>query len=179
MAGPPLKPKEQRDSLNRLAAMIHWNTKTILGEAYAQLAPRYTGQISLAIPAFGDGDMAPHNWIESRDSKIFKTGGLVHDTDHSIVGRQSLLWDVAGAIIEWKLNWPSAKKLISALRNQSIAFQPAALHFHLLAYAAFRLAQTQICRNSNSQNSRERKRLYSAFKFYRAYLVSLLSKIPR
>ena len=171
---------EHAASISRLAEMLFWNTKEALGDS---LAERTRDCVSAAeaveIPlASGDGHLAPHEWIRvsplSRPRKIYKADCEGHDCNHTVVGRQCVLWDVAAVIIEWDLDLSDATPLLRPLQRSGFKIDPDALTFYLLAYAAFRMGLMSLTLSQTSDTT-EHHRLQSAFFFYQSKLANTLN----
>jgi len=96
--------------------------------------------------------MAPHEWIRTEKGNILKTDCWGHAFDHTCVGCQSVLWDVAGAILEWRMNHEQLSVFMKQLSDGGLFFAPETLTFYLLGYASFRLGML-----SMAQGSRDRE----------------------
>jgi hypothetical protein len=91
-------------------------------------------------PVLVDGRMQPHEWIVREDGILIKADGTTHGDDHFFPGPTDIAWDIAGAIVEWRLDENAREFLLERyfrasgddLRNRIDAF--------LLAYAMFRVA---------------------------------------
>jgi len=179
-AGPPLFSHESESGLKRLAEMLSCNTAEALDEAQASCAARWgefvrrRGVTSDIEQSFGDGHLAPYEWIRGSDGRILKADCFGHEADHTLIGKQSLAWDIAGAISEWQLDDSDEVRLLLAIRNAGIEFDPAFLFFHRLAYAAFRMGQTSLCAGLSSLGPPEQARLCRAQAGYRNELNRLL-----
>ncbi len=179
VAGPPLTPGEQHAARVRLRDLLYWNTWETLGEDAAfrarALADAVPGDADEG-PSYGDGRMTPHEWLRTACGQIVKTDAGGHDADHTIIGRQPLAWDIAGALVEWGLeNENAAAVLLAAVREAgAVVPAPAALRFYCLAYAAFRVGQTALCAQMISHDPRDQARLWRARYDYRAQLTRLL-----
>jgi hypothetical protein len=120
--------------------------------------------------------MAPHEVVLDGDGRLWKVGGGGYSRDHTAVGRQSILWDVAGAIVEWQLDDARARHLVTAVeRAGAIHVGPAALFVHVVAYAAFRVGQTSLCADLEAETA-ERDRLTRACRGYTATLSAALDQ---
>ena len=97
------------------------------------------------LPSYGDGRMAPHEFLLS-SGKLLKTDVWGHDSDHTIVGPQPLLWDIAGTIIEWNLP-PS---FLTHFDRRDLQINSNDLLFYLYAYTAFRLGMTSLAGNTEA-----------------------------
>ena len=150
--GTPMTREEAQISRQRLIEMLICNTREALGDQAAESAQFYTEKMQTdeLAPTYGDGHLAPHEWIcahanggrdnRTDDNRVLKTDCWGHSWDHTVIGRQSWLWDVAGAIVEWDLDAKSAAPLLSAVSTFRVgAFSSAELRFYFAAYAAFRL----------------------------------------
>lgn len=96
-----------------------------------------------------------------------------------MIGRQPIVWDVAGAIVEWKLNEGSARPLLDALRAHCTVEMPEqSLTFHVAAYAAFRVGMCSMGATQSGHDSDEAARLRSAESSYRQRLAALVTTSP-
>ncbi|MGX2039324.1 hypothetical protein ACWJKU_04210 [Methylocaldum sp. MU1018] len=166
---------EQHTALERLREMLYRNTRESLGEAAAERTLRWKRSIPLRLrPAYGDGRLGPEEWIRRTDGRLIKVDCAGHSADHTAVGRQPLVWDLAGAMVEWRLDDETARPLLNAFVDAG--GEPPALEtlaFYRAAYAAFRLGQCAICAGASDPN--ERRRLHRAGDSYKAQLVRILS----
>jgi hypothetical protein len=89
------------------------------------------------------------------------------------VGRQSVLWDVAGAIVEWRLDVIGTSALLGALAKH-LPVSADQLKFYSLSYAAFRMGAMSLCADITSDDA-ERARMTAAAKLYRDSLLLGLS----
>lgn len=94
-------------------------------------------------PAYGDGHLAPHEWLQDADDRIMKVDAGGHDFDHTAVGPQSVLWDVAGMMVEWRLARSAAAEVLARIGLP--AFLETALSCHVAAYSAFRAGVASLC----------------------------------
>lgn len=170
---------EQIASVSRLAEMLFWNTKETLGDAAAErtrdwISAAESSQISVAS---GDGHLAPHEWVRfaspSGSLKIFKTDSEGHDCDHTIVGSQPLLWDIAAAMTEWDLDFSAAAPLLQSIRRAQVPIDSEALTFYLMAFAAFRMGVMSLALSQTAEGS-EHVRIQNAFFFYQSKLANAL-----
>lgn len=171
-ANPENSADARKTSVSRLADMLYWNCKEALGDAAADETRRWVSAAECTgVPlAYGDGHLAPHEWIRTGTGAILKTDCEGHDADHTMVGRQSLLWDVAGAMIEWDLNSSNAAPLLAPIQTAGVEFTKEQLAFYQMAYAAFRMGLMALARSQTS-DSREQHRLESAFAYYKQKLA--------
>jgi hypothetical protein len=177
VAKPPMNEPEHAAALTRLSDVVFWNTQEALGEEAAQRAraccESSTQSMQSSTFSYGDGRLAPHEWVRTADGQIFKTDSYGHDSDHTIIGKQSVLWDVAGAIIEWDLT-PEQTAVLTASLHSTIEISLDTLTFYLLAYAAFRMGQCTFC--AGMVEGDERTRLQGAATFYLKKLALFLEQ---
>jgi hypothetical protein len=102
----PLSDFELKQSLHRLQEMTYCNVRETHGDKIADQARSLFQKVdpaSLAeLPSYSDGRMAPHEWLDA-NGRILKTDVWGHQFDHTFPGPQPILWDIAGAIIEWQM----------------------------------------------------------------------------
>jgi hypothetical protein len=176
-AQPPLSSMENEIAVERLANMLYCNTRESLGEAAAESSSALA-EAALATEAplaYGDGHLAPQEWVRANDGRIFKADAEGHAHDHTLIGEQSVLWDIAGAFIEWNLNMQSAIPLMQALAGKGMQVNRAALAFYRAAYAAFRVGLMSLgC--SQVADDRDREQFRQARGFYLNQLAGILKQ---
>lgn len=174
MAGPPLSGADQSDAHERLAEMLFQNAGEALGASAGRRARALYQQARFgpALPGCGDGRMALPHWLQTREGKLFKTSGVV-PTDHTVIGRQTLLWDVAGALEEWGLNAARRRPFLRTLHSRGIPIEASALRFYEAAYAAFQMGQLAIS-SATPQTGEDPRRTRQAFHRWRAKLNAVL-----
>ncbi|HEX8598577.1 MAG TPA: hypothetical protein VF952_08690 [Chloroflexia bacterium] len=178
MSGPGLNVEQYEASSMRLAEMLYWNTWEALGEEVAERT-RHRADDSRASGyssgSYGDGRMAPHEWIRSHDGRLVKADSTGHAWDHTCIGAQPVAWDIAGAIVEWGLDEEGSRTLLEAFYGaRGDPIPPSALIFYRMAYAAFRVGQCHMCANMAAHDPAEQARLWSAYDRYREQLAGLL-----
>ncbi len=109
------------------------------------------------------------------NGELRKVDGVGHDCDHTLIGRQPVAWDIAGAIVEWQLE--------SELRAERLlqAYLPGGRsgdrrrHARVLqaAYLAFRAGQCALA--AQVHDPYERDRLLAAYAAYRQRLLEQVS----
>jgi hypothetical protein len=139
--GPPLSAKANRLAWERLTEVLYWNAREALGEEAAEQCRSSVCALEppAGLPTAGDGHLAPWEWIRTRDGRLIKTDAGGHDCDHTLVGAQPVLWDIAGAMVEWGLEPPQTERLLAPWRHRGLTICSATLRFHEMAYAAFRV----------------------------------------
>lgn len=163
----PLPVNEHDSAIDRLVEMTYCNARNILGEsaASASMASAEAARKCAHLPSYGDGRLGPWEWIRTRNGTIVKSDWSGHDADHTLVGRQSILWDVAGLAIEWDFSEAAEEQLIAIAANANIHIDFNALNFFKIAYSAFQMGKASLC-ESLASNADDRERLAAAKKFY-------------
>ncbi len=179
VAGPVLSELAQKSGLARLTEMLYWNTWEASGEEMAGRTRAWSEKVtaipSRPLPWYGDGRMSPHEWIRTPTGAIVKVDSAGHAWDHTCIGTQPVVWDVAGAIVEWRLNNDQIATLLSAFYAAGGDKLPQdALTFYRMAYAAFRMGQCQMCAHMVACDPDEQTRLWTAYMVYRDELGRLL-----
>lgn len=141
VAKPPLEFGAAAAARVRLSEMLIQNSKELIGETAACLAKRAGDYILREtrldeLSSYGDGRLAPHKWVRTRTNALVKTDVGGHDDDHTIVGPQTILWDLAGLSVEWDLAPDRSENLLRAF-DLSPDLR-IALACYTAAYVAFR-----------------------------------------
>ncbi len=135
----------------QLSEMIHLNALEAAGLDASAFVERWRPSASEidGLPlARLDGRPFPHEWLEvpgPAGPLYLKTDSADHFRDHTAVGEQSILWDLAGACEEWEMGdawveqliylWEEAigdtyvRRLMDFYRAGYLAFRTAALHY--------------------------------------------------
>ena len=91
-----------------------------------------------------DGRPQPHEWLKvaGEDGEIYlKTDSSDHFCDHTLVGEQSILWDLAGACEEWEMSNEQKLQMLDLWRKETGDCRAAdLLDFYRAAYLALRIA---------------------------------------
>jgi hypothetical protein len=161
-SGPELSGHESAEAVERLTRMMAHNLKEAGELTDVPAAPPVKGV------SYGDGRMAPHEWLFTSDSRLIKTDAYAHTRDHTIIGRQSILWDVAGVIVEWDLSISRREVFLRALSRRDQNHD--ALNFYVAAYAAFRMGLMLLC--AEGVSDAEGRRLRSTAEYYRRTLTN-------
>ncbi|MDQ3928628.1 MAG: hypothetical protein M3328_05715 [Chloroflexota bacterium] len=178
VAGPGLSKEQQEAGTKRLTEMFYWNTWEALGEEVAQRTPPWAVEmqaIDYSPRSYGDGRMAPHEWIRTHDGRVLKTDSAGYSWDHTCIGTQPVAWDIAGAIVEWGLDEQATGSLLEAFYSEGgEAIPTPTMAFYRMAYAAFRAGQCHLCANMSAHDPAEQERLWSAYNRYKEQLAELL-----
>jgi len=174
-ARPPQTNQEAAAAVGRLASMLVHNSREAFGQPVVERTQPWIDAACSESPGltYGDGRMAPWEWVQTSSGSLVKTDCFGHDVDHTIVGRQSVLWDVAGAVVEWELDRAGELKLCRCLESHGIVTPPKVLHFYKMCYAAFRLGMVSLEAGYRGSVEEER-RVSCARDFYARSLSALL-----
>ena len=179
-AGPALVREQFEAGRFRLRAMVHCNVSDKFGPAAAEQAAARVdeAQWDHQMPCYTDGHLAPEEWVVSREGALLKTDYLGQVFDHTLVGEQPLLWDLASAIVEWELIDAERGVLLETVATRGIQIDPAALSGYELAYAAFRMGLFSFCADQTANDDPEQSRLRGAEAFYQSKLENALTSGP-
>lgn len=134
--------------------------------------------LKLERPVVADGRMQPHEWIMSSESKLLKTDCGSHGDDHFYPGPTDIAWDLAGAIVEWRMNVAQSAEFLR-LYSRTIGDDPSArITDYIHAYTVFRCAYCKMAANA-MQGTAEQVRLDRATSTYAALLESALEAAQR
>jgi hypothetical protein len=121
---------------------------------------------------FCDARMMPHKWLISPDGRLLKLDGVAHGDDHFFPGPCDIAWDLAGTIIEWKLQGPEQEYFLEQYRRASGDDARRRLPAYLKAYAAFRFGWCKMAALASAGTADE-PLLWRDFQRYRACAASL------
>ena len=124
-------------------------------------------------PVVSDARMMPHEWIRNADGRLLKVDAASHGDDHFYPGPTDIAWDLAGAMVEWRLDRQWSELLVSEYTQVSDDRIDRRLPTYLLAYCVFRLAFSLSAGMSVSK-IQERTRFEREAGIYRQRLETLL-----
>ncbi len=114
-------PKTGGASISKLCEITVMNTEEGLGTAVARAvrarvddAARYA---DLLVPIDTDNRLHPWEWLAAGERGFLKADALDHSEGHDLVGAQDLLWDIAGAAIEFDLSPGETASLRAAVSD--------------------------------------------------------------
>lgn len=116
--------------------------------------------LRLECPVISDGRMQPHEWVLTGCGKILKTDSGAHGDDHFFPGPTDIAWDLAGAIVEWRMSSAAQGFFVNAYQRASGDDPHSRLADYLIAYAAFRRGYCTMA--ANALHGAERIRLERA-----------------
>ena len=104
---PPLEEAEEISARHRLANLLTENVKELCPAEFdraQRVAEALQRETRLqGVLRYGDGRLAPHEWVRTDAGGLLKLDAGGHACDHTAIGPQAILWDVAGLIVEWNM----------------------------------------------------------------------------
>jgi hypothetical protein len=156
-----------RELDSELVGMMRTN---VLEEFGRDLPPSF---VPTAVrPVVADARMLPHEWLRSPCGALSKVDGVAHGDDHVLPGPTDIAWDLAGAIVEWRLDAEARRWFLRCYEKASGDRAGGRLGPYLLAYAVFRMAYCKMAMAAVGPG-RESGRLGAAYRWYRALCVRL------
>ncbi len=159
-----------------LAGMLRWNVQEEFGH---DLTKRDLSQIpdemEISHPVLVDGRMQPHEWL-LMPNRLLKVDGASHGDDHFFPGPTDIAWDLAGTIVEWRMDSRTIDYFTDRYRLLSGDDPEERLPLFINAYTAFRLGYCKMAAESMS-GSEEQGRLYQEYQRYRALLAMWLPNL--
>ena len=123
-------------------------------------------------PVIADARMMPYEWIVLKDGRMQKLDAADHGDNHFFPGPTDIAWDLAGAVVEWKLNREAADRLLNEYRQITGDAVEKRLPDYLIAYSCFRMAFAQSAANSVSEPT-EKSRLQQEATRYKTVALKL------
>ncbi|WP_437606785.1 hypothetical protein WMF20_38450 [Sorangium sp. So ce834] len=154
---------------DELVAMVRTNFS-------AEMGNELPGELHLEIarPVLVDGKMDPHEWLGSASGELFKVDAAGHGDDHFLPGPTDIAWDLAGAIVEWRMAPDARRAFLDRYRRRSGDDPERRLPAYLTAYALLRLGYAAMAAASLPDEG-EARRLTAARHRYRAALLEGLA----
>jgi hypothetical protein len=131
--------------------------------------------LRLERPVIADGRMQPYEWLLTKDGRLLKTDSGSHGDDHFFPGAADIAWDLAGAMVEWRMNEDQANAFLDLYRRASGDDAVRRIEGFITAYTVFRCAYSMMAANA-MQGSEEQPRLQRAAAGYRALLIEMMSR---
>ncbi len=129
-------------------------------------------ELHMERPVIADGRMHPHEWLLGKDGESLKTDSGSHGADHFFPGPTDIAWDLAGAIVEWKMNDQQTTEFLNLYHRAGGDDASARIDGFIKAYAVFRLAYCLMAAKAMT-GSDEQPRLQHAADTYRAVLTRM------
>jgi hypothetical protein len=156
---------------NELPAMLRFNVEHEFGvEIDAERQ-----ELCPSCPVIVDGRMQPHEWIVSSDGFV-KVDAWSHGNDHFFPGPTDIVWDLAGAAVEWRLGRDATEFLASEFRRRSGDDVSDRFAAYVLAYSVFRLGYCKMAMTT-VEGSPEQRRLEAACRHYREVAAQSLTRL--
>jgi len=134
-----------------------------------------TAELRLEHPVIADGRMQPHEWLLTQEGLLLKTDSGSHGDDHFFPGPTDIAWDLAGAIVEWRMNEQEARDFLDRYRCASGDEPSARINGFIRAYAVFRAAYCLMAANA-MKGSDEEARLRDAAGEYKKMAAKMESR---
>jgi uncharacterized protein YutD len=119
--------------------------------------------------------MAPHEWLLTSAGQMLKTDSGSHGDDHFFPGVTDIAWDLAGAIVEWKMEQDQAKIFLEMYHQASGDNAVPRIAEFIKAYSVFRCAYCMMATNA-MQGTEEQCRLERVAADYGAVLLRFTCK---
>jgi len=130
--------------------------------------------LSLEHPVIADGRMQPHEWLLTKEGRLLKTDSGSHGDDHFFPGATDIAWDLAGAMVEWRMNEDQAVAFLDLYRQASGDDASRRIDGFITAYTAFRCAYSMMAANA-MHGTEEQPRLERAAEGYLSLLTAMTS----
>jgi hypothetical protein len=127
---------------DELEHMIRTNAREGLGEDVE------LPELRVERPVIADGRMHPYEWRLTPQGRLIKLDAASHGDDHFFPGPTDIAWDLAGAIIEWRMGHSATEFLLENYRKMSGDDCRARLPGFILAYTLFRLGYCSMAAES-------------------------------
>ncbi len=95
-----------------------------------------------------DGRMQEHEWVGAADGRWLKCDGVSHGDDHFFPGPVDVAWDLAGAIVEWKMSQAAADLFLREFCALSGDDARSRIDAFTFSYSVFRMAYTSMALHS-------------------------------
>ena len=129
-------------------------------------------ELRLEHPVIADGRMQPHEWLLTTEGKLLKTDCGSHGDDHFFPGPTDIAWDLAGAIVEWRMDDQQKGEFLARYHRAAGDDVSTRIDGFIKAYTVFRLGYCLMAANAMN-GSAEQLRLQQAAATYRAVLTHM------
>jgi hypothetical protein len=130
--------------------------------------------LRLEHPVIADGRMQPHEWLLTKEGRLLKTDSGSHGDDHFFPGPTDIAWDLAGAMVEWRMNEDQARAFLDLYRQASGDDASRRIDGFVTVYTAFRCAYSMMAANA-MHGTEEQPRLERAAEGYRSLMTAMTS----
>jgi hypothetical protein len=175
--GPAMSRATVGGSRQRLGEILECNAREGVGEAAACRARSWSREVASlwveGLLAGHDSHLAPHEWV-SADGRVFKTDCVSHACGHTAPGLQPSGWDLAAAMVEWRLAPNGRADLLATAAAAGLGpVDRRLVDYCRAAYAAFRMGE---CRQEMAAGHAGLQR---ASEGYERYLAEVLEEPGR
>jgi hypothetical protein len=121
-----------------LATMLRLNYEREIGTKF------HVGKLDAVRTTICDGRMGPSEWVMTNGGRFVKVDATEHGDGHFFPGPCDIAWDLAGAVVEWKMDAKSCEALLreyTALTHDAVENR---IERYVLAYAVFRCAWSRM-----------------------------------
>jgi hypothetical protein len=125
-------------------------------------------------PIVADGRMQTHEWMRALDGRLIKLDSSTHGDDHFFPGPTDIAWDLAGAIVEWRMNRDATEHLVRNYRRLAGDDPGSRLPTYLLAYSVFRMGYCKMAAEAE-KGTAEAGRLERSYRHYRQLVENELA----
>lgn len=187
VAGAPANSQLTSAILERLAAYCAFRAgafrapyadSTLLETMARFNAAQTVGAVEITLPVVqpvvADNRMMPHEWIRTASGLLVKTDGAAHGDDHFYPGATDIAWDLAGAIVEWRMPADASREFLTEYQALSGDRADARIPGYVIAYLAFRVGWCAMAAQSCEEP--ERNRLLQDGQRYRAQLRDAIAR---
>jgi hypothetical protein len=179
-AGDPLPTEHYERAHRRLAEMLVFNARELLGEASADAArilyEASGAEASASWPAADGGRFAPDAFVRDPSGRLLRpdAGGAL---DHTLAGSQPLPWDIASALVEWAPSAQGERALLERIHAEGCPIpSETLLAFHCAAYAALRLGVCAMAASHAGGDRVRRAAIDAASRKLRRALIHALAR---
>jgi hypothetical protein len=134
-----------------------------------------SGYFQPEIAVIPDCRMQTHEWIRSSKGTLVKVDGNAAGEGHFLPGPTDILWDIAGAIVEWNMSADAEEYLLAQFQKRAGRIDEVRLQWFMLAYTVFRLSYCRMA-YSATQDIAEKRRLHQAALYYKRLVDSALQR---
>jgi len=165
---------ENECSDDHIAEMIRFNAQTELGIDIDFDDDTFRPQQLI----FADGRMQAHEWIQAQNGTLLKVDATTHGDDHFFPGPTDIAWDIAGTVVEWRLDRGATDYLVQRFQQLTGDNLRGRLPAFVFAYTVVRMAAWKMAL-STVIGSAEESRVRQAYKYYRQLAEQQLPRFQR
>jgi len=131
--------------------------------------------LEIVRPVIADGEMMLHEWLNPGDGgPALKLDSAAHGDDHFFPGATDIVWDLAGAIVEWQMDESTAHDFLKRYERMANDHVQTRLRSYQIAYAAFRMGYSKMAAAAMS-GQEEESRLLRDYGLYKERLARMLA----